>query len=185
MVIQQRRAFRSGLRTTKQTYLTHPVLTAHPFVRAEAIALPSTMSDSTTVPPPAAVASSTPSLGNLLPELKAIIVEMVDRLDRVEKEDQVYLHVSIVDDDEREERGAQDHEHGEDCGHDHERPYSRHVHAYKCVHYEVCPYFDENAPAEPSSISNLSLVNTEFACLAQPYLWKVSFVRLRLDGTSH
>jgi hypothetical protein len=130
------------------------------------------MPDSTTAPPSAAEASSPPSLGNLPPELKAIIVEMVDQVDEEDEED-MYDDIEEVDDDGNE-TGAHEHEHGEDCAHDHDPAHSN-AHAHEHVHGEGCSHDHEDVPAEPSSMSNLSLVNKEFASLAQPFLWKVSF----------
>lgn len=127
------------------------------------------MSDVPT-PLPSLEPEGPPSLGNLPPELKLRIAELVDEVD--EEADMEEAFEDLESDDEEEDDGAdqqgmkvefglgadlnrrhahEEHVHGEDCDHDHEE------------HSSV-----------PSSMANLSLVSTEFAGLAQPFLWKVS-----------
>ena len=108
-----------------------------------------------------------PSLALLPPELKALIVEMVDEVDEEEEEDfEDDLEVEDVDDEAEvaahdcstHPPGAHGHEHADEHEHAHE-----HAEGGGCCGGEMVP----------SALSMLALVNTEFATLAAPFLWKV------------
>lgn len=124
------------------------------------------MSAASTLPP--AEPRQPPTLSTLPPELKLRLMELVDEVDEQEElEDEEGDELEEVEveeedaEDEREEVGGKEdqapahvHVHGEECGHAH-------------GHGEEDAY-------RPSSMANLSLASTEFAQLAQPFLWKVS-----------
>lgn len=112
-----------------------------------------------------------PSLALLPPELKALIVEMVDEVDEEEEADfEDDLEVEDYDEDgepavhdcSTHAPGAHGHEHGHEDADEHEHAHE-HAEGGGCCGGEMVP----------SALSMLALVNTEFATLAAPFLWKV------------
>lgn len=130
------------------------------------------MSAASTLPP--AEPRQPPTLSTLPPELKLRLMELVDEVDEQEEledeEGDGFEEVEEEDEeDAREEVG----------GKEDQAPAHEHVHGEECGHAHGHGEHEEDA-YRPSSMANLSLASTEFAQLAQPFLWKVSARALSL-----
>jgi ABC-type Zn2+ transport system substrate-binding protein/surface adhesin len=115
-----------------------------------------------------------PTLNNLPPELKSLIVNMIEEVDEAEYEgeedEDEDIEEELVGDDgeviEEDHAEASAHSHGHGHGHEHgEGEEHEHEHGGGC-----CGGGREG----PTAMASMSQTSKEFSVLASPFLWQVS-----------